>query len=57
MLATEEGGVEWMPRFSEVLSLLLHLRLQVSSVPDDKPEGRRLFFAKLNARRHKRRRS
>ncbi len=46
------GGVEWMPRYSEVLALILQLGLNVSPVPPDKPEERRLRWEKKNAQRH-----
>ncbi len=55
VLASSDTGIEWMPRYSEVLSLLLQMGLTVSTAPVDKPEQRRLHFAKINARRHARR--
>jgi hypothetical protein len=55
VLALSDAGIEWMPRYSEVLSLLLQMGLTVSTAPSDKPEERRLRFAKINARRHARR--
>ena len=46
------AGIEWMPRFGEVLDLILKMGLQVLETPADKPEERRLRFAEINARRH-----
>jgi hypothetical protein len=56
ILPLPEAGVEWMPRYSEVLSLLLQMGLTVTTAPSDKPEARRLRFEKLNAWRHRRNR-
>ena len=52
VLALPDAGIEWMPRFSEVLDLILKMGLQVLETPSDKPEERRARFAKINARRH-----
>lgn len=54
VLALPDAGIEWMPRFSEVLDLILKMGLHVLETPSDKPEERRLQFAKINARRHRR---
>ena len=54
VLALPNGGIGWMPRFSEVLNLILKMGLQVLERPSDKPEERRLRFAKINALRHRR---
>lgn len=55
VLGLEDGRTEWMPRYSEILALILQMGLQVSPVPPDKPEERRLRFEALNAQRHRRR--
>jgi hypothetical protein len=55
VLTLPDGRTEWMPRYSELLALILKLGLKVSSAPPDKPEERRLKFQRINARRHTRR--
>ncbi len=55
VLALENGGIEWMPRWSELTRLILQMGLQVSeAIPPDKPEARRLFWQRRNALRHRR---
>jgi hypothetical protein len=41
-----------MPRNGEIRALLLQMGLPAASAMNDKPEERRLKFAKINARRH-----
>lgn len=53
VLALDGGRVEFMPRFSEIFALILQMGIKLAEeVPADKPEDRRLRFARLNARRH-----
>jgi hypothetical protein len=54
VLLRPDGSLEWMPRWSELLSLISQIGLKVSVFPSDKPEERRLRFAKINALRHRR---
>ena len=56
VLSLPGSGVSWMPRYSEILSIILQLGLEVSAVPRDKPESRRMKFVRINARRHARKR-
>jgi hypothetical protein len=53
VLTMPDGGISFMPRFSEILALCLRLGLTVSAIPDDKPPERRLKFERLNALRHR----
>lgn len=52
VLALPNGAVAWMPRNGEIRALLLQMGLPAASAMNDKPEERRLKFAKINARRH-----
>ena len=54
VLAREDGSTEWMPKFSEIVALVLQLGLRLHDVPPDKPEERRMYWAKKNAQRHRR---
>jgi hypothetical protein len=54
ILPQPDGGVEWMPRFSEVVRLIFALGLKLVDVPADKPEERRAYWEKKNAQRHRR---
>ena len=55
VLKLSDGGIQWMPRFSEVVALILKMGLRLLETPADKPESRRLHYEKINARRHARR--
>ena len=52
VLALPDAGIQWMPRFGEVLALILKMGLRVLETPADKPEARRLWYERINARRH-----
>ena len=53
IIAQPDGGVEWMPRFSEIFQLIVALGLKLVDVPPDKPEDRRAYWEKRNAQRHR----
>jgi hypothetical protein len=55
VLVLPTGGVQWMPRFSELVALILQMGLRVTTAPADKPEDRRRRYEKINARRHRNR--
>ncbi len=55
VLALQNGGIEWMPRWSELTGLILQMGLQVTeAIPGDKPEARRLYWQHRNESRHRR---
>ncbi len=52
VLTREDGSTEWMPKFSEIVALVLQLGLKLHEVPADKSEERRKFWQKKNDERH-----